>query len=85
MTSPCLPYASSLPVREPVAPLGTWLFVPDRRNAVGDVSTGYLSRNGERVVLSYTSRPLADLVRTISQLESDFATRIGSLLFSDES
>ncbi|MDH6703741.1 hypothetical protein P3T27_000422 [Kitasatospora sp. MAA19] len=85
MTSPCLPYASSPPVREPVAPLGTWLFVPDRRNAVGDVSTGYLSRNGERVVLSYTSRPLADLVRKISQLESDFATRIGSLLFSDES
>lgn len=72
-------------MREPVAPLGTWLFVPDRRNVVGDVSTGYLSRNGERVVLAHTSRPLADLVRKISQLESDFTARIGSLLFSDES
>ncbi|MFH9349392.1 hypothetical protein [Kitasatospora sp. NPDC017646] len=85
MTSPCLPYASSPPVREPIAPLGTWLFVPDRRNAVGDVSTGYLSRNGERVVLSHTSRPLADLVRKISQLENDFAARIGALLFPEES
>ncbi|MEU8512733.1 hypothetical protein AB0C76_14255 [Kitasatospora sp. NPDC048722] len=72
-------------MREPVASLGMWLFVPDRRNVAGDVSTGYLSRNGERVVLSYTSRPLADFVRKIGQLESDFTARIGPLLFSDES
>ncbi|MFD5611358.1 hypothetical protein [Kitasatospora sp. NPDC127060] len=84
-TSPCLPCTSSPPVREPVASLGAWLFVPDRRNAVGDVTTGYLSRNGERVVLAHTSRPLADFVRKISQLESDFAARIGSLLFPAES
>ncbi|MER6302741.1 hypothetical protein ABT247_24750 [Kitasatospora sp. NPDC001539] len=85
MTSPCLPHALSAAVRDPVVPLGPWLFVPDRRNAVGDVSTGYLSRNGERTVLSHTSRPLADLVRRIGQLESDFAARIGALLFPAES
>ncbi|MGW2370920.1 MULTISPECIES: hypothetical protein [Kitasatospora] len=85
MTSPCLPYAPPPTVRESIAPLGAWLFVPDRRNAVGDVSTGYLLRNGERVVLAHTSRPLADLVRKIGQLESDFAARIGALLFPDES
>lgn len=71
-------------MREPVAPLGNWLFVPDRHNAVGDVATGYLARNGERVTLSYTSRALADFERTIRQLQSDFAARIGSLLFSAE-
>ncbi|MFD5462060.1 hypothetical protein ACFWIQ_04400 [Kitasatospora sp. NPDC127059] len=49
------------------------------------MTTGYLSRNGERVVLAHTSRPLADFVRKISQLESDFAARIGSLLFPAES
>jgi hypothetical protein len=85
VTSPCLPHASPAPGREPVVPLGTWLFVPDRRNAVGDVSTGYLSRNGERVVLAHTSRPLAELVRRIRQVEIDFATRIGALLLQDES
>ncbi|MFB7665011.1 hypothetical protein ACFC1R_13815 [Kitasatospora sp. NPDC056138] len=62
---------------DPVASLGKWLFVPDRRNFAGDVRTGYLSCNGERVVLQHCSRLLADFVRTIRQLEEDFAARCG--------
>ncbi|GAA1233439.1 hypothetical protein GCM10009665_24650 [Kitasatospora nipponensis] len=61
-----------------MASIGNWLFVPDRRNAAGDVRTGYLSRNGERVVLAHTSRLLADFLRRIRQLESDFAARLGA-------
>jgi hypothetical protein len=61
------------PVRDPVCVLGRWLFVPDRMNAVGDVRVGYLSCNGERVVLLHCSDLLADLVRTIRQLEDAFA------------
>jgi hypothetical protein len=41
------------------------------------VRTGYLTCNGERVVLSHCSRLLADLLRTIHQLEEDFAERCG--------
>lgn len=58
--------------------LGKWLFVPDRRNPAGDVRTGYLSCNGERVVLRHCSRHLADFLRTIRQLEEDFASRCGA-------
>ncbi|PYC68025.1 hypothetical protein C7C46_29665 [Streptomyces tateyamensis] len=76
MISPCQPYLPSPLDRDPVASLGTWLFVPDRRNAAGDVHTGYLSRNGERVVLAHTSRLLADFMRKVRQLESDFAARL---------
>lgn len=47
-------------------------------NAAGDVNVGYLSRNGERVVLKHCSRLLADFVRTIRQLEGDFTARCGS-------
>ncbi|MEU9132439.1 hypothetical protein AB0D08_30750 [Kitasatospora sp. NPDC048540] len=77
MIPTCHPYAPSPPEREPVAALGNWLFVPDRRNAVGDVRTGYLVCNGERVVLRHTSRLLADLMRKIRHLEREFAARIG--------
>ncbi|MFI6843990.1 hypothetical protein OG535_31745 [Kitasatospora sp. NBC_00085] len=55
-----------------------WLFVPDRPNVVGDLRIGYLSRNGERVVLKNCSRILAEFVRTIRQLEDDFVARSGS-------
>lgn len=58
--------------------LGKWLFVPDRRNFAGDVRVGYLSCNGERVVLQHCSRLLADFLRTIRQLEEDFAARCGA-------
>ncbi|MDH6107806.1 hypothetical protein P3T36_006418 [Kitasatospora sp. MAP12-15] len=63
--------------REPICSFGKWLFVPDRRNAAGDVRTGYLTCNGERVVLAHCSRLLADLLRTIRQLEQDFAAQCG--------
>lgn len=52
--------------------------MPDRGNAAGDVRNGYLSCNGERVVLRHCSRLLADFVRTIRQLEENFATRSGA-------
>ncbi|MFI6443889.1 hypothetical protein [Kitasatospora sp. NPDC050543] len=55
-----------------------WLFVPDRRNPAGDVRTGYLSGNGERVVLQHCSRLLADFLRTIRQIEEDFTARCGA-------
>ncbi|GAB2693713.1 hypothetical protein GCM10010442_09190 [Kitasatospora kifunensis] len=65
--------------RDPVCSVGKWLFVPDRRNAAGDVlRTGYLSCNGERVVLRHCSRLLADFLRTIRQIEENFAARIGA-------
>ncbi|GAA1239990.1 hypothetical protein GCM10009665_33580 [Kitasatospora nipponensis] len=63
--------------REPICSFGRWLFVPDRLNAAGDVRTGYLACNGERVVLAHCSHLLADLLRTIRQLERDFATGCG--------
>ncbi|WP_152648810.1 hypothetical protein [Streptacidiphilus anmyonensis] len=44
-------------------------------NAVGDVRVGYLSCNGKQVVLRHSSDILADLVRTIRQLEHDFTRR----------
>lgn len=64
--------------RDPVCSLGKWLFVPDRANVAGDVRTGYLCCNGERVVLRYCSRPLADFVRTLRELEADFVARLGA-------
>ncbi|MGK4584768.1 hypothetical protein [Kitasatospora sp. HPMI-4] len=57
--------------------LGKWLFVPDRSNFAGDVRTGYLSCNGERVVLQDCSRLLADFVRKIRRIEEDFIARCG--------
>ena len=39
---------------------------------------GYLSCQGERVVLSHSSNLLADFVRRIQQLEDDFALRSDS-------
>lgn len=71
------PMASPPSQHDPVTSLGKWLFVPDRRNIAGDVRVGYLSCNGERVVLQHCSRLLADFVRTIRQLEEDFAARCG--------
>jgi hypothetical protein len=64
--------------REPVCSVGSWLFVPDRRNAAGDVQCGYLARNGERVVLAHCSRLLADFLRTIRHLQESHAQRAGS-------
>ncbi|MCU7825013.1 hypothetical protein [Kitasatospora sp. DSM 101779] len=61
------------PERDPICSLGAWLFVPDRHNAAGDVETGYLVRNGRRVVLWHCSRILADFLRTLRRLESRFA------------
>ncbi|MDH6117761.1 hypothetical protein [Kitasatospora sp. GAS204B] len=84
MNSPCLPYTAPHPDRDPVTSVGTWLFVPDRQNPAGDVRTGYLSRNGERVVLPHSSGLLAAYLRKLRQLESDFAARIGSLAFPVE-
>ena len=54
------------------------MFVPDRRNAAGDVRTGYLTCNGERVTLAHCSRLFADLLRTIRHLEQDFAAQCGA-------
>lgn len=51
--------------------------MPDRVNAVGDVRTGYLCRNGERVVLQHCSRLLADFVRTLRELEAGVTARLG--------
>ncbi|MFF0434853.1 hypothetical protein ACFYU9_21775 [Streptomyces sp. NPDC004327] len=59
--------------RGPVWPAGGWLFVPDRRDATGEMRSGYLSRDGERVVLRHTSRLLADFLLRIRQLEEGFA------------
>lgn len=42
---------------------------------MGDVRVGYLSCGGEQVVLLHCSDLLADLVRTIRQLEHEFAVR----------
>ncbi|GAA2739036.1 hypothetical protein GCM10010440_00210 [Kitasatospora cinereorecta] len=53
--------------------------MPDRTNAAGDVQTGYLVRNGERVILRHCSRLLAEFLRTIRQLEISFAVRGGTL------
>ncbi|MFI9271279.1 hypothetical protein ACIGXM_11280 [Kitasatospora sp. NPDC052896] len=44
----------------------------------GDVSTGYLSRNGVRVPLPYTSGLLADFMREIREMEEEFAVRCGA-------
>jgi hypothetical protein len=63
---------------DPTARLGRWLFVPDQEDADGEVCVGYLSCQGERVVLSHSSDLLADFVRRIQQLEDDFARRSGS-------
>ncbi len=63
------------PGPDPLHGFGPWLFVPDSRNAQGDVRPGYLSRNGERVVLAYCSGILGDLLRTIRQLEDDVIAR----------
>lgn len=64
--------------KEPATRLGEWFFVPDRRNPAGDVRIGYLSCNGERVVLHHCSSYLADFLRTLRQLEEDFARRCGA-------
>jgi hypothetical protein len=48
------------------------------------VRTGYLFSNGERVVLSHTSRLLADFMSKIRHLESDFAARLAAHRFSTE-
>ncbi|MER7755492.1 hypothetical protein [Kitasatospora sp. NPDC097643] len=53
-----------------------WLFVPDRANAAGDLESGYLVKNGVRVVLTHCSRQLAELFRTLRQLEFEFSTRL---------
>lgn len=71
------PMAVPLPQHDPVTSLGKWLFVPDRSNFAGDVRTGYLSCNGERVVLQDCSRLLADFVRKIRRIEEDFIARCG--------
>ncbi|MFC9330838.1 hypothetical protein [Kitasatospora sp. NPDC057015] len=71
------PQPSSRP--DPLGDPGTWLFVPDSRNAQGEVRPGYLSRDGERVVLAYCSGILGDLLRTIRQLEDDVAARWDAL------
>ncbi|GAA5006213.1 hypothetical protein GCM10025734_46090 [Kitasatospora paranensis] len=76
MSSAQLPMApASAPGTDPVCRLGAWFFVPDRVNACGDVRTGYLHGNGERVVLEHCSRLLADFARTIRLLEDDFSVR----------
>lgn len=74
----CYPNTLPPPDRDPVCNAGKWLFVPDRRNAAGDVRTGYLSCNGERVVLRHCSRLLAEFLRTLRQIEENFAARIGT-------
>ncbi|WP_030267364.1 hypothetical protein [Streptomyces sp. NRRL B-24484] len=70
MPDPATPHSSE---RDPICSLGAWLFVPDRQNAAGDVETGYLVRNGRRVVLWHCSRILADFLRTLRRLECRFA------------
>jgi hypothetical protein len=42
--------------RDPVCSPGKWLVVPDRANVTGNVRTGNLCCNGERVVLPLTGR-----------------------------
>ncbi|WP_035793647.1 hypothetical protein [Kitasatospora mediocidica] len=84
MTSTSQPFAFAPSDRDPVAKVGKWLFVPDRRNAAGDVRTGYLSCNGERVPLPHTSCLLATFLRKIRRLESDLAMRISPAPFSVE-
>ncbi|MDH6113865.1 hypothetical protein P3T36_002686 [Kitasatospora sp. MAP12-15] len=84
MTSTSQPCAFAPSERDPVARIGEWLFVPDSRNAAGDVRPGYLSRTGERVSLPHTSCLLADFLRKIHRLESDLAMRISPPLFSVE-
>ena len=70
MPDPATPHSLE---RDPICTLGAWLFVPDRQNAAGDVETGYLVRNGRRVVLWHCSRILADLLRTLRRLECRLA------------
>ncbi|MFF9647324.1 hypothetical protein [Kitasatospora aureofaciens] len=53
-----------------------WLFVPDRINVTGDAESGYLVKNGERVVLRHCSRNLAELFRILRQLEFEFSIRL---------
>ncbi|UKZ03668.1 hypothetical protein BOQ63_006155 (plasmid) [Streptomyces viridifaciens] len=53
-----------------------WLFVPDRINVMGDAESGYLAKNGERVVLRHCSRNLAELIRILRQLEFEFSVRM---------
>ncbi|MEU4303731.1 hypothetical protein ACIG0C_36520 [Kitasatospora aureofaciens] len=53
-----------------------WLFVPDRINVMGDAESGYLAKNGERVVLRHCSRNLAELIRILRQLEFEFSIRM---------
>lgn len=64
--------------------VGAWFFMPDRRNPSGDVRPGYLSRNGERVILQYCSGALTGLLHTLYQLDSDLATRWGALFSQAE-
>ncbi|MEW1907288.1 hypothetical protein AB0442_02370 [Kitasatospora sp. NPDC085895] len=75
MPDPVTPHSSE---RDPICSLGAWLFVPDRQNAAGDVETGYLVRNGRRVVLWHCSRILADFLRTLRRLECRFAVTGGA-------
>ncbi|WP_371493831.1 hypothetical protein OG871_02155 [Kitasatospora sp. NBC_00374] len=73
------PQPSPQPDPEPLCTSGAWVFVPDSTNSLGEVQHGYLTCDGERVVLPYCSGVLADLLRTIRQLEGDIAHRWDSL------
>jgi hypothetical protein len=53
-----------------------WLFVPGRRNTMGDLESGYLVRNGERVALTHCSLQLAELFRILRRLEFEFSMRL---------
>lgn len=43
---------------------------------MGDAESGYLAKNGERVVLRHCSRNLAELIRILRQLEFEFSIRM---------
>ena len=67
--------------RLPVCTLGKWVFVPEPADAQDDVRVAFLHSNGsgERVTLRHCSRLLADFVRAIRQLESEFVTRCAAV------
>jgi hypothetical protein len=75
-----LSWTSALPGRNSPA-LEQWIFVPavagpDREDSAPDrADSGYLQRGSEQVPLPHCSRLLTDFLRTIRQIEDDFAQR----------
>ena len=57
--------------------MGEWLLIPAHSDALGNPAGAYFERAGRRVALTYSARPIADLLQALQQLESEVTRRYG--------